>query len=185
MSSSVENYLDKILSLMKQKISQNSNLFFKCKYNVFHQAKSYCKDCQSFICNKCLNNHDESHKILSLEEIINYFNDNISIYKDLSNGKMPEIKTEQKLDENLEQSCIKEVDNLINKLISLKKKMLKFSNLKKNLLEKYNLKEGNVILLEEKIKDNDEAEEKLEMEPLNLKEVKEIHGLIKYEKKNL
>ena len=181
MSSSVENYLDKILSLMKQKLSQNSNLFFKCKYNVFHQAKSYCKDCQSFICNKCLNNHDESHKILSLEEIINYFNDNISIYKDLSNGKMPEIKTEQKLDENLEQSCIKEVDNLINKLISLKKKILKFSNLKKNLLEKYNLKEGNVILLEEKIKDNDEAEEKLEMEPLNLKEVKEIHGLIKYE----
>ena len=64
MSSSVENYLDKIITLINQKITQNSNLTFPCKYMIFHQAKSYCKNCDDFVCDKCIKNHDKFHKIL-------------------------------------------------------------------------------------------------------------------------
>ena len=185
MSSSVENYLDKITTLMKEKISKNSNLFFPCKEFIFHQAKLCCIDCQNFICNKCMNAHDKSHKIFSLEGIIDYFNSNISKYKDLSYGKITKIENEQKskLDESFEPSCLKEIDHLIDKLMFLRKKIMKFSNLKKNLLEKYNSEDKN-ISKEEKVTNNNLQEEKFKMEPLNLKEVKEIHDLIKYENNN-
>ena len=185
MSSSVENYLDKILTLMKEKISKNTNLFFPCKEFIFHQAKLCCIDCQNFICNKCMNNHDKSHKIFSLEEIIDYFNSNISKYKDSFNEKITKTENEEKniLDESFEKTCLEEIDNLMNKLMFLKEKMMMFSNLKKNLFEKYNSDDKN-ILEEQQITNNNTQEEKLKREPLNLKEVKEIHDLIKYENNN-
>ena len=63
---SVDNYLDKIISLITHKISNNNNspILFPCKYMLFHQAKSYCKNCDDFICDKCIQKHDKSHTIL-------------------------------------------------------------------------------------------------------------------------
>ena len=134
MSSSVDNYLDKIEALINQKISQNSNLTFPCKYMIFHQAKSYCKNCDDFVCDKCIQKHDKYHKILTLEETINTLNSNIALYKNLSNGKFPKEEKQKKegnietinLDETIEQSFLEEIDNLMNKLICTKKKIIQY-----------------------------------------------------------
>ena len=192
MSSSVENYLDKIITLINQKISQNSNLTFPCKYMIFHQAKSYCKNCDDFVCDKCIKNHDKYHKILTLEGTIETLNSNIVLYKNLSNGKFPKEEKQKKegnieeinLDKTIEQSFIEEIDNLINKLICTKKKVIKFFNARKNLLEKYNSGENKNIINDDNLMQRILQPEKFEINPLNLKEVKEIHDIIKFEKNN-
>jgi len=192
MSSSVENYLDKIITLINQKITQNSNLTFPCKYMIFHQAKSYCKNCDDFVCDKCIKNHDKYHKILTLEGTIDTLNSNIVLYKNLSNGKFPKEEKQKKegnieeinLDKTIEQSFIEEIDNLINKLICTKKKVIKFFNSRKNLLEKYNSGENKNIINDDNLMQRILQPEKFEINPLNLKEVKEIHDIIKFEKNN-
>ena len=192
MSSSVDNYLDKIITLIKQKTSQNHNLTFPCKYMIFHQAKSYCKDCDDFICNKCIQKHDKFHKILSLEETIDLLNSNITLYKNLSNGKFPKEEKQKtegiinkiNLDETIEQSFIEEIDNLINKLTCTKKKILKMLDTRKNILNKYNSEENKNIVYDDSLMQNILKQEKFEMKPLNIKEVKEIHDIIKFEKNN-
>jgi len=192
MSSSVENYLDKIITLINQKITQNSNLTFPCKYMIFHQAKSYCKNCDDFVCDKCIKNHDKYHKILTLEGTIDTLNSNIVLYKNLSNGKFPKEEKQKKegnieeinLDKTIEQSFIEEIDNLINKLICTKKKVIKFFNARKNLLEKYNSGENKNIINDDNLMQRIIQPEKFEINPLNLKEVKEIHDIIKFEKNN-
>ena len=192
MSSSVDNYLDKIEALINQKISQNSNLTFPCKYMIFHQAKSYCKNCDDFVCDKCIQKHDKYHKILTLEETINTLNLNIALYKNLSNGKFPKEEKQKKegnietinLDETIEQSFLEEIDNLMNKLICTKKKIIKFFNARKNLLEKYNSDSNKNIINDDNLMKRILQPEKFEINPLNMKEVKEIHDLIKFEKNN-
>ena len=192
MSSSVDNYLDKIEALINQKISQNSNLTFPCKYMIFHQAKSYCKNCDDFVCDKCIQKHDKYHKILTLEETINTLNSNIALYKNLSNGKFPKEEKQKKegnietinLDETIEQSFLEEIDNLMNKLICTKKKIIKFFNARKNLLEKYNSDSNKNIINDDNLMKRILQPEKFEINPLNMKEVKEIHDLIKFEKNN-
>ena len=192
MSSSVENYLDKIITLINQKITQNSNLTFPCKYMIFHQAKSYCKNCDDFVCDKCIKNHDKFHKILTLEGTIDTLNSNIVLYKNLSNGKFPKEEKQKNegnieeinLDKTIEQSFIEEIDNLINKLICTKKKVIKFFNARKNLLEKYNSGENKNIINDDNLMQRIIQPEKFEINPLNLKEVKEIHDIIKFEKNN-
>ena len=192
MSSSVENYLDKIITLINQKITQNSNLTFPCKYMIFHQAKSYCKNCDDFVCDKCIKNHDKFHKILTLEGTIDTLNSNIVLYKNLSNGKFPKEEKQKNegnieeinLDKTIEQSFIEEIDNLINKLICTKKKVIKFFNARKNLLEKYNSGKNKNIINDDNLMQRIIQPEKFEINPLNLKEVKEIHDIIKFEKNN-
>ena len=192
MSSSIDNYLDKIIALIQEKLSKNSSLKFPCKYMTFHQAKSYCKDCEDFVCDKCIQKHDKYHKILNLEEIIKLFTSNINLYKDLSDGKFPKEEKPKKtegtaekiiLDENIEKSFIEEIDNLINKLTCTKKKIMKFFDSRKNLLKKYN-SEDNKIIYDDNLMQSILKQEKLEIKPLNIKEVKEIHDLIKFEKNN-
>ena len=90
MSISVDNYLDKIISLITQKISNNNNspILFPCKYMLFHQAKSYCKNCDDFICDKCIQKHDKSHTILSLKDGIDILTSNINLYKKFINREI-------------------------------------------------------------------------------------------------
>ena len=192
MSSSIDNYLNKIQALIQQKLSQNIKLTFPCKYMIFHQAKSYCKNCDDFVCDKCIQKHDKYHKIVNLKEICDILIPNITLYKDLSNGKFPKEEKPKKegaietinLDEKIGQSFIEEIDGLINKLICTKKKIVKFFDLRKNLLKKYNCDENKNIIYDEKLMQDILKQEKLEINPLNLKQVKEIHDLIKFEKNN-
>ena len=190
MSISVDNYLDKIISLITQKISNNNNtpILFPCKYMLFHQAKSYCKNCDDFICDKCIQKHDKSHTILSLKDGIDILTSNINLYKNLSIGKFPKEEKQKKeeniekiiIDETIEKSFIEEIDNLINKLINTKKKILKFFESRKNLLKEYNLEENNTEY-ESDLMQKIITQEKFEIKPVNIKEIKEIHDLIKFE----
>ena len=189
-SSSLESYLDKIIILINEKLEKNQDIKFPCKYMVFHQAKSFCKNCENFICDKCIKKHDTTHKILSLQEAIDSLTSNISLYKDLSSGKFPKEEkckniTEEKiiLDEKIEQNFMEEIDELINKINIIKKKILKFFEFRKNLLKKYNSEENNIVY-EDDLMQKILKPEKLEIKPLVLKEVKDIHDIIKFETNN-
>ena len=186
MSSSLENYFNKIQNIIQQKITNNPKLSFPCKYMVFHQSKKYCKECEDFICDKCVKKHDESHKILTLEEIVENASTNINSYLEVSKGKIPQDEPQKttdkiELDENIEQNSIEQIDNLINKLICIKKKMLKFFKLRKELLKKHNSEEHN-ILYEDQLMERITTPEKLEIREIDEKEIKNIHDLIKFEK---
>ena len=127
MSSSLDSYFQKIQNLIQQKITDNPKLSFPCKYMVFHQSKKYCKECEDFICEKCIKKHDESHKILTLEEIVENASSNINSYLEVLKGKIPQEESEKttdkiELDETIEKNSIEQIDNLINKLICIKKK---------------------------------------------------------------
>lgn len=185
--SSLENYFHKIQNIIQHKISDNPNLTFPCKYMVFHQAKKYCKECEDFLCDKCIKKHDESHKILSVSDILEDVSSKINLYLEISKGKFPQeeksLSTLDKieLDENIEQNAIGQIDNLINKLNCIRKKMLKFFNLRKELLKKYNSEEHNIVY-EDVLMERITTQEKLEIKEIDEKEIKNIHDLIKYEK---
>ena len=189
MSSSLENYFHKIQSLIQQKISDNPKLSFPCKYMVFHQAKKYCKECEDFICDKCIKKHEESHIILSLEEITKNVSSKINLYLDISKGKFPKegdsINSTEKveLDENIEQNSIETINNLINKLTCIKKKMVKYFELRKQLLKKYYSEEHNIVY-EDQLMEKITTPEKLEIKEIDEKEIKNIHDVIKFEKNN-
>jgi hypothetical protein len=118
---------------------------------VFHQAQKFCKECEDFICDKCIKKHDDSHTTLSIEELTQNLSSKINLYLELSKGKFPSQEnstnsTEKiELDEIVEQNSIEKIDNLINKLTCIKKKVLKFFELRKQLLKKYNSEENNII----------------------------------------
>ena len=188
MSSSLENYFHKIQSLIQQKISDNPNLSFPCKYMVFHQAKKYCKECEDFICDKCVKKHDESHTILSIDKISNNVSSKINLYLDVSKGKFPKLDTNNtaekvELDESIEQNSIETINNLINKLTCIKKKMVKYFELRKQLLKKHNSEEHNIIY-EDELMERITTPEKLEIKEIDEKEIKNIHDIIKFEKNN-
>jgi len=118
---------------------------------VFHQAKKYCKECEDFICNKCAKKHDASHTLLKIEEITENVSSKINLYLEVSKGKFPNDEnsndTTDKIeyDENIQQNSIEKIDELINKLICIKKKMLKFFELRKELIKKHNSEEHNIV----------------------------------------
>ena len=151
MTSSLEVHFQKIQKLIEQKITDNPNLSFPCKYMIFHQAKKYCKECEDFICDKCVKKHDESHNTLSIEEIVKNVSTKINLYLEVSKGKFlsKENSTNSsekiELDETIEQNSITKIDNLINELNCIKKKMLKFFELRKQLLKKHNSEEHNIV----------------------------------------
>ena len=187
MSSSLENYFQKIKSLIQQKISENPKLSFPCKYMVFHQAKKYCKECEDFICDKCVKKHEESHTILSIEEIVNNVPSKINLYLDVSKGKFPKegdsnnSAEKVELDENIEQNSIDTINNLINKLTCIKKKMLKYFELRKQLLKKHNSEEHNIIY-EDQLMDRITTPEKLEIKEIDEKEIKNTHDIMNLKK---
>ena len=189
MSSSLENYFQKIQTLIQQKISDNPKLTFPCKYMVFHQAKKYCKECEDFICDKCVKKHEESHTILSIEEIANNVSSKINLYLDVSKGKFPKegdssnSAEKVELDESIEQNSLETINNLINKLTCIKKKMLKYFELRKQLLKKHNSEEHNIIY-EDQLMERITTPEKLEIKEIDEKEIKNIHDIIKFEKNN-
>ena len=187
MSSNLENYFQKIQNIIQQKITENPKLSFPCKYMVFHQSKKYCQECEDFICDKCIKKHDESHKILTLEEIIENLSSKINLYLDVSRGKFSKEEGTQnttekvELDENIEKNAIEKIDNLINKLNCIKKKMLKFFKLRNEILKKYNSEEHNIVY-EDQLMERITTPEKLEIKEIDEKEIKNIHDLIKFEK---
>ena len=189
MSSSLEQYFQKIQNLIQQKIANNPKLSFPCKYMVFHQAQKFCKECEDFICDKCAKKHDDSHTALSIEELTQNLSSKINLYLELSKGKFPSQEsstnsTEKiELDETVEQNSIEKIDNLINKLTCIKKKILKFFELRKQLLKKHNSEEHNVIY-EDQLMEKITTPEKLEIKEIDEKEIKNVHDIIKFEKNN-
>ena len=187
MSSSLEQYFQKIQNLIQQKIANNPKLSFPCKYMVFHQAQKFCKECEDFICDKCIKKHDDSHTTLSIEELTQNLSSKINLYLELTKGKFPSQENSTnssekiELDENVEQNSIEKIDNLINKLTCIKKKVLKFFLLRKQLLKKYNSEEHNVIY-EDQLMEKITTPEKLEIREIDEKEIKNIHDIIKFEK---
>ena len=189
MSSSLEQYFQKIQNLIQQKIANNPKLSFPCKYMVFHQAQKFCKECEDFICDKCIKKHDDSHTTLSIEELTQNLSSKINLYLELSKGKFPSQEnltnsTEKiDLDETVEQNSIEKIDNLINKLTCIKKKVLKFFELRKQLLKKYNSEEHNIIY-EDQLMEKITTPEKLEIKEIDEKEIKNAHDIIKFENNN-
>lgn len=189
MSSLIENYFNKIQNLIQTKISDNPDLSFPCKYMVFHQAKKYCKECEDFICNKCAKKHDASHTLLKIEEITENVSSKINLYLEVSKGKFPNDEnsndTTDKIeyDENIQQNSIEKIDELINKLICIKKKMLKFFELRKELIKKYNSEEHNIVYEDDLMK-RITSLEKLDIKEMDEKEIKNVHDIIKFEKNN-
>ena len=189
MTSSLEVHFQKIQKLIEQKITDNPNLSFPCKYMIFHQAKKYCKECEDFICDKCVKKHDESHNTLSIEEIVKNVSTKINLYLEVSKGKFlsKENSTNSsekiELDETVEQNSIAKIDNLINELNCIKKKMLKFFELRKQLLKKHNSEEHNIVY-EDQLMEKITTPEQIEIKEIDEKEIKNIHDLIKFEKNN-
>ena len=189
MSSVIENYFHKIQEKIQQKISDNPKLLFPCKYMVFHQAKRYCKDCEDFVCDKCLKKHDNSHTNFTLQEIADNVSSKMNIYLDVSKGKFPKNENNKndegkiELDENIESNAIQTMDNLINKLCCIKKKMLSFFELRKQLLKNHNLEEQN-IAYENKLLERITTPEKLEIKEMDDKEIKNVYDIIKFETNN-
>jgi len=189
MSSSIETLFKKIQEKIQQKLLGNPKLLFPCKYMVFHQAKKYCINCGDFICDKCLKKHDETHTIFSLNEIVENVSSKINLYLDLTKGKIPKTEnttstTEKiELDENIENNAIQTIDNLINKLTCIKKKMLSFFELRKQLLKKHNSEEYNVVY-EGELMDRITTPEKLEIKEMDEKNIKDVYDIIKFEQNN-
>ena len=183
------SYLNKIEKLIHQKIEENQNLSFPCKYMVFHQANKYCQECEDFICNKCIKKHDKTHTVLSIHEITKNGSEKINLYSQVLCGKLPKdessIDSTEKveIDEKVEQNAIETIDNLINKLTCIKKKMEKFFELRKQLLKKYNSEEHNIVY-EDKLMERITEPEKLEIKEIDEKEIKNIHDNIKFESNN-
>ena len=190
MSSVIENYFHKIQEKIQQKISDNPKLLFPCKYMVFHQAKRYCKDCEDFVCDKCLKKHDNSHTNFTLQEIADNVSSKMNLYLDVSKGKFPKNENNKndegkiELDENIESNAIQTMDNLINKLCCIKKKMISFFELRKQLLKNHNLEEQN-IAYENKLLERITTPEKLEIKEMDDKEIKNVYDIIKFETNNL
>jgi hypothetical protein len=190
MSTSFEKYFQKIQKLIENKASEYSNLSFPCKYMVFHQAKKYCKECEDFICDKCIKKHDSSHNLIKIEEIIKNSSQKMNLYLEVSKGKFPiESNNNNSIeyieyDEKIEQNSLEKIDDLINKLICIKKKMLKFFELRKELLKRHISKDLSIVNKGD-LMDRITKPEKLEIKEIDEKEIKNIHDIIKYEKKNL
>jgi hypothetical protein len=190
MSTSFEKYFQKIQKLIENKASEYSNLSFPCKYMVFHQAKKYCKECEDFICDKCIKKHDSSHTLIKIEEIIKNSSQKMNLYLEVSKGKFPiESNNNNSIeyieyDEKIEQNSLEKIDDLINKLICIKKKMLKFFELRKELLKRHISKDLSIVNKGD-LMDRITKPEKLEIKEIDEKEIKNIHDIIKYEKKNL
>ena len=187
--SSINTYFQKIQNLIHQKIEENKKLFFPCKYMVFHQANKYCQECEDFICNKCIKKHDKSHNVLNLEEITKNVSSKINLYSEVTKGKFPKEENEKnssekvELDEKIEQNAIESIDNLINKLICIKKKMQKFFELRKQLLKKHNSEEHNIVY-EDQLMEKLTNPEKLEIKEIDEKEIKKVYDIIKFESNN-
>ena len=77
--------LNKLLSVSKKNKSFSKDLTFKCMNFVFHQAKHYCKQCNGFICNKCMEKHEKDHTFVSLEDYNNNFRDLIQFFISIIN----------------------------------------------------------------------------------------------------
>ena len=189
-STSLENYFQKIENIIQQKILDNSHIFFPCKYMVFHQAKKYCKECQDFICDKCIKKHEESHSILNVNEITQNVSKKINLYLEVTKGKFPKDEKSKEgdekieLDESIEKSSIEKINNLINQLICIKKKILKFFELRKQLLKEYNSEENKNINNDDSLIKKISTLEKLEIKDINEKEIKNFYDFIKFEKNN-
>ena len=77
--------LNKLLSVSEKNKSFSKDLTFKCMNFVFHQAKHYCKQCNGFICNKCMEKHEKDHTFVSLEDYNNNFRDLIQFFISIIN----------------------------------------------------------------------------------------------------
>ena len=189
MLSTLEQYFQKIQNLIQQKIMQNPNLFFPCKYMVFHKAQKYCEECEDFICDKCIKKHEGHHSSLSIEELTQNISSKINEYLEVTKGKISSrensVNSTEKieLDETVEKNSIEKIDSLINKLSCIKKKMLKFFELRKKLLKKHNSEEHNIVY-EDQLMERITTPEKLEIKEIDEKEIKNVHDIIKFEKNN-
>ena len=186
MSSPIETLFHKIQDKIQQKLLGNPKLLFPCKYMVFHQAKKYCINCEDFVCDKCLKKHDQAHTVFTLNEVVENVSSKINLYLDLSNGKLPKSENDTsttekiELDDNIENNAIQTIDNLINKLTCIKKKMLSFFELRKQVLKKHNSEEYNVVY-EGELMDRITTPEKLEIKEMDEKSIKEVYDIIKFE----
>ena len=156
---------------------------------VFHQAKKYCINCKDFICDKCLKKHDETHTIYTLSEIVGNVSSKINLYLDLAKGKIQKSENETtdtekvELDGNIENNAMQTIDNLINQLTCIKKKMLSFFELRKQLLKKHNSEDNNVVY-EGELMDRITTPEKLEIKEMDEKRIKDVYDIIKFEQNN-
>ena len=137
--------IDDILEF-KSKINEKNEKYIQmCK---LHDSKCnlFCKKCQKYICYHCKSNH-ESHKIV-LDTIY------VRMYKDFIKGMPLKFKYSENFKLNLDKSfdkfnkdltektssVIKEIDELIDKLISIKKNyILKLKEIQENGLQSMNL----------------------------------------------
>lgn len=79
------NLLNKLLSVSEKNKNYSKDLSFKCMNFVFHQAKHYCKQCNGFICQKCMANHEQGHTFVSLDDYMNNFKDLIQFFISIIN----------------------------------------------------------------------------------------------------
>ena len=111
----------------KSKINENNEKYVQiCKFHDSN-CKLFCKNCQKYICYHCKSNH-ESHKIV-LDSIY------VRMYKDFIKGMPLKFKYSENFKLNLDKSfdkfnkdltektssVVKEIDELIDKLLSIKK----------------------------------------------------------------
>ena len=135
-----QNPKEEIIKLKDLSISQLSNINsinFQCMYQVFHQAKDYCKDCENFICKNCINKHDQSHKIVSVFNLLNQCSEIIENI--ISGKKINKILEEEK--KEIKENDKKEIEIEINdidyeKYINqINDYILKLTELKNNIIK--------------------------------------------------
>ena len=141
MSSKQLAIFEKIQKIIKEKIDKDET--YPCKYQIFHQAKKYCPQCNFFVCDKCISKHDSSHSLKSPIELIPDLSDKINLYikiNDENNSKEEtksekiennEIKEKKELNIKIYDNTINSIDDLIKELKNTKKKWLLFLNCKK------------------------------------------------------
>ena len=187
MSTQKSMIFEKIQKIIKEKIDKDQT--YPCKYQIFHQAKKYCPQCDYFVCDKCFSKHDSSHTLKYPNELIPDLSNKINLYLNLNEDnsskeeeKSKKIEEKEKVELNTKicDNAITSIDNLINELKNIKKKMLNFFELQKNIINKYNKNECNVIKDGELPKQTEESE-KTKIEQLNINKLNKIHDILKFE----
>ena len=113
-----QDLFDKICNIYNNK--------YKCTNNKSHKPKSFCANCNKFICCECTTNHEKEHKMIIIPQI----KENEDIYKYL-------FKTNE-INKNMTENTLKNLDNMINKLKDIYIDMLNNFEIRNYFIETYN-----------------------------------------------